>query len=187
MNAVGWRLYDENFGRPQIASHEAIRELLSEAAGAVKGNKFSLHFLLTEWEQVVDAWQLESWESYRDVVRLGRKTRLHEAQRVGLWSIFERVRSALKARGLVTYSDMFSQVALKLREIAHPPFEFAVVDEAQDVSVPQLRFLAALGAGRSNSLFFAGDLGQRILLFAENWLAKAQHQRNPSFRCRASG
>ena len=33
---------------------------------------------MTEWEQVVDAWQLESWESYRDVVRLGRKTRLQE-------------------------------------------------------------------------------------------------------------
>ena len=36
-----------------------MRELLNEAAGAVEGHKFSLHFLLTEWEQVVDAWQLE--------------------------------------------------------------------------------------------------------------------------------
>ena len=99
MNAIGRRLYEVNFGRPQIASREAVRELLSEAAGAVEGHKFSLQFLLTEWEQVVDAWQLESWESYRDVVRLGRKTRLQEAQRVVLWSIFERVRSALKARG----------------------------------------------------------------------------------------
>ncbi len=35
-------------------------------------------FLLSEWEQVVDAWQLETWESYRDVARLGRKTRLPE-------------------------------------------------------------------------------------------------------------
>src|SRR6201984_306348 len=122
----------------------------------------SQQVLLTEWEQVVDAGQLGSWESYRDVVRLGRKTRLQEAQRVVLWSIFERVRSALKAQGLVTYPDMFSRVASKLRETAHPPFEFVVVDEAQDVSVPQLRFLAALGACRPNGLFFAGDLGQRI-------------------------
>jgi superfamily I DNA/RNA helicase len=120
---------------------------------------------------VVDAWQLESWESYRDVVTLGRKTRLQEAQRAVLWSIFERVRSALSARGRVTYSDVFSRVALKLREIAHPPFEFAVVDEAQDVGVPQLRFLAALGAGRPNSLFFAGDLGQRIFQQPFSWKA----------------
>jgi mRNA-degrading endonuclease RelE of RelBE toxin-antitoxin system len=171
MNAIGGRLYEVNLGHPQIASREAVRGLLSEASGAVEAHKFSLQFLLTEWEQVVDAWQLESWESYRDVVRLGRKTRLQEAQRVVLWSIFERVRSALRTRGLVTYSDMFSRVALKLREIAHPPFEFAVVDEAQDVSVPQLRFLAALGAGRPNSLFFAGDLGQRIFQQPFSWKA----------------
>ena len=169
MNSIGMRLYEVNFGRPQIASREEVRALLSEAAGAVKGHKFSLQFLVTEWEQVVDAWQLESWESYRDVVRLGRKTRLQEAQRLVLWSIFGFVRSALQARGLVTYSDVFSRAAPKLREIAHPPFEFIVVDEAQDVSVPQLRFLAALGAGRPNSLFFAGDLGQRIFQQPFSW------------------
>jgi hypothetical protein len=33
---------------------------------------------MSEWEQVVDAWQLATWESYRDVARLGRKTRLKE-------------------------------------------------------------------------------------------------------------
>jgi superfamily I DNA/RNA helicase len=51
----------------------------------------------------------------------------------------------------------------------HPPFEFAVVDESQDVSVAQLKFLAALGGGRPNSLFFAGDLGQRIFQQAFSW------------------
>ena len=169
MDAIGRRLYELNFGRAKVASREVVRAFLSEAARAVEGHKFSAQFLLTEWEQVVDAWQLESWESYRDVVRLGRKTRLQEAQRVVLWSIFERMRSALKARGLVTWPDMFSQVASKLRESAHSPFEFAVVDEAQDASVPQLRFLAAVGAGRPNSLFFAGDLGQRIFQQPFSW------------------
>src|SRR6202043_1080064 len=144
---------------------------LSEASGAAEVHRFSLQFLLTEWEQVVDAWQLESWESYRDVVRLGRKTRLQEAQRAVLWSIFERVRSALKTRSLVTYSEMFNQIASKFRGSTHPPFQFAVVDEAQDVSVPQLRFLAALGAGQLNSLFFAGDLGQRIFQQPFSWKA----------------
>jgi hypothetical protein len=50
----------------------------------------------------VDAWQLESWAAYRDVVRLGRKTRLAEKQRVILWAIFEPVPAALKVGGLVT-------------------------------------------------------------------------------------
>jgi superfamily I DNA/RNA helicase len=46
-----------------------------------------------------------------------------------------------------------------------------VVDEAQDLSVAQLRFLAALGAGRSDALFFAGDLGQRIFQQPFSWKA----------------
>ena len=55
-----------------------MRRLLEECAKEVEGHKFSLHFLLTEWEQVVDAWQLDTWEECRDVRRLGRKTRLRE-------------------------------------------------------------------------------------------------------------
>jgi superfamily I DNA/RNA helicase len=44
-----------------------------------------------------------------------------------------------------------------------------VVDEAQDLSVAQLKFLAALGGKRLNSLFFAGDLGQRIFQQPFSW------------------
>ena len=113
--------------------------------------------------------QRESREAYRDVRRLGRKTRLPEQHRVVLWSIFDRVRSRLKARDLITYAGLFSRLAVQLAGRKHPPFEYTVVDEAQDVSVSQLRFLAALGAGRPNSLFFAGDLGQRIFQQPFSW------------------
>jgi hypothetical protein len=171
MNAIVRRLYELHFGRPQIASQAAIRQILQEAGAAVQGHKFSLRFLVTEWEQVVDAWQLESWEAYRDVVRLGRKTRLAEKQRVVLWGIFERVRLALKTGGLVTYADMFNRMASRPAQIQQTPFDFCVIDEAQDVSVPQLKFLAALGAGRTNGLFFAGDLGQRIFQQPFSWKA----------------
>ena len=72
--------------------------------GAVDGHKFSLHFLLTEWEQVVDAWQLENWEAYRDVARLGRRRGFRSRSARCLWSIFERVRAGLKARKLITHA-----------------------------------------------------------------------------------
>ena len=133
------------------------------------GHKFSLQFLVMEWEQVVDAWQLETWEAYRDVARLGRKTRLPEAQREVLWSIFERVRAGLKARKLVTQAGLFTALAAELAKAKNRPFDFAVVDEAQDISVAQLRFFAALVRGRPNALFFAGDLGQRIFQQPFSW------------------
>ena len=133
------------------------------------GHKFSLHFLLTEWEQVVDAWQLDNWEAYRDVARLGSKTRLPEAQRAVLWSIFERVRAGLKERKLITHAGMFTALAAAIAKSKNLPFDFAVVDEAQDISVAHLRFFAALGGDRPNALFFAGDLGQRIFQQPFSW------------------
>ena len=169
LNALGLRLYKSHCGPVNLASREAVRELLGEASKAVGGHKFSPHFLFTEWEQVVDAWQLETWESYREVARLGRKTRLPEAQRAVLWSIFERVRGGLKERKLTTHAGLFTALASALAKAKHPPFDFAVVDEAQDLSVSGLRFLAALGGSRPNALFFAGDLGQRIFQQPFSW------------------
>jgi superfamily I DNA/RNA helicase len=148
-----------------------ILELLSAAAKDVPNHKFSKHFLFTEWEQVVDAWQLGTWESYRDVVRLGRKTRLPEPQRQVLWQIFEKVRAGLASRKMITQSEMFTKLAAAIREDKNPPFDFVVVDEAQDIGVAHLRFLAAIGARRADALFFAGDLGQRIFQQPFSWLA----------------
>ncbi|MDQ6735956.1 MAG: hypothetical protein M3Z35_17890 [Nitrospirota bacterium] len=119
--------------------------------------KFGMHFLLTEWEQVVNTWQLQSWEAYRDAVRLGRKTRLPEAQRRVLWSIFDRVRAGLKSRQLITHAELFSSLAAGIPKNKNVVFDFAIVNEAQDITVAHLRFFTALGGERPNALFFAGD------------------------------
>ncbi len=171
LNAISLRLYKTHAGPATIASREELRNLIEEASSGVTGHKFSQYFLLTEWEQIVDAWQLENWEAYRDVVRLGRKTRLPEAQRKILWSIFERVRAGLKARRLITYAELFSSLAAVISKSGKIIFDFAVVDEAQDISVTHLRFLAAMGGDRPNALFFAGDLGQRIFQQPFSWKA----------------
>lgn len=171
INAIGLRLYKAHVRKCAIASREIITQQIKDAGSAVGGHKFSLHFLLTEWEQVVDAWQLESWDAYRDVVRLGRKTRIPEAQRKVLWSIFEKVRADLEKRGLMTYAELFSSLASAIAKSKKIVFDFAVVDEAQDVSVAHVRFFAALGGNRPDALFFAGDLGQRIFQQPFSWKA----------------
>ncbi len=169
IGAIGLRLYKGHVGPATIAGREAVRALVTEAAIAVGGHRFGPHFLLAEWEHVVDAWQLGSWEAYRDLARLGRKTRLSEAQRKVLWSIFERVRAGLKAGGLVTEAELFSALAVRIASERKVVFDYCVVDEAQDMGVPQLRLLAALGGGRPDALFFAGDLGQRIFQQPFSW------------------
>jgi len=171
LEIVARRLHERMLGRIELASREVTRQILQTAATDPAIGKFSPGFLLSEWTEVVDAWQIESWEAYRDVARLGRKTRLPEKQRQILWEVFECARSELRKRKLSTQADVYSRLAAHLREGQRLPYDFVVVDEAQDISVPQLRLVAALGHGRPDALFFAGDLGQRIFQLPFSWLS----------------
>jgi len=166
---VGARLYGASLGEPHLVDDQTLRHILADSSSGVESHRFSEHFLWTEWNDVVDAWQLDRWEAYRDVARLGRKTRLGEKQRKLLWEMFEWVRRELARRDLLTTATMFSRITEHLTRNDATPYQFAVVDEAQDVGVPQLRFVAALGASRSDGLFFAGDLGQRIFQPPFSW------------------
>lgn len=169
--------------QPRIASREQLEQALDAAVNAVDVSGFapgstgtkraqpSKAFLMAEWDDVVDAWQLASWEAYRDVRRLGRKTRLAEAQRRVLWEVFEHMRAGLAGQGLVTEAGLTHELAEHFAAGAARPFDFAIVDEAQDLSAPQLRFLGALARDRPNGLFFTGDLGQRIFQLPFSWLA----------------
>ena len=97
----------------------------SDAAGRYQ--TLSLRFLLTEWEQVVDAWQLDNWEEYRDVQRLGRRTHLEEPQGKLLWTIFERVRAGLRERGVMTMSGICNVLARHYTSGAPSPYDFCIV------------------------------------------------------------
>ena len=169
LNEIGLRLYEAKNGRTRIASDTDVAKIMKEASADVPDHKFPLSFLITEWKDVVDAWQLNSWEEYRDAKRLGRKSRLPEKQRVILWSIFEKVRTKLQAKKLLTYAEVFTKLTAHFAKSKKLPFDYVVVDEAQDVSIAQLQFLAALGSGHKNGLFFAGDLGQRIFQQPFSW------------------
>jgi len=169
---VGRRLYRAHGGgEPRIASREVADGFLAEASAEVGSHRFRQNFLLTEWEQVVDAWQLRTWEDYRDVRRLGRKTGLPEEQRAILWSIFERVGERLAREDLVTEFGLFTRLSELLQSHAGRPYDFVVVDEAQDMGIAHLRFFATLAEDRANALFFAGDLGQRIFQQPFSWRA----------------
>ncbi|MGY0572409.1 UvrD-helicase domain-containing protein [Bradyrhizobium sp. RDM12] len=168
LSSIGLRLHKSHAGPAAIAATEIVRDLIIRVAAATD-HKFSSRFLIAEWDQVVDAWQLRSWEAYRDVARLGRKTRLPEPQRKVLWSIFERVQAELRSMQLITWPELFNSLANAIGRDKRIVFDFAVVDEAQDVNPAHLRFLAAIGGDRANAVFFAGDLGQRIFQQPFSW------------------
>ena len=168
LDAVGLTLHEDLFESAALAPRETVETLL-ESSASLSDTNFSITFLLAEWERVVDAWQLSSWEEYRDVSRIGRFRRLSETQRRALWPVFERVKQSLRDQGLTTRAEVFVRLSQVVGQRERPLFDYIVVDEAQDVSVAQLRFLASLAGGRPNGLFFAGDLGQRIFQQPFSW------------------
>lgn len=169
MDAIGVKLYSTEFGKPTFARREEVLSLLKSAARDVDGLSGNTSFLLSEWDDVVDTWQLESWVEYRDAKRLGRKTRLPEAQRALYWQAFAKVKEHLRQTGKITTAEMFGKLAEVMPKRKHPVFDYIIVDEAQDIGVQQLRFLASIASGRPNALFFSGDLGQRIFQQPFSW------------------
>lgn len=170
LERVAAELYERaTGGRPQLAKAQVITAQLAEAAKAAGVTEVTRQFLQSEWTNVVDAWQLDSAEAYGEVPRLGRKSRLGARQRDRLWPVFDGVRTHLAGRGLVTESGLFAATAALHAGAGQKPFTHIVVDEAQDLGVAELRFLAAISPRDPDALFFAGDLGQRIFRQPFSW------------------
>lgn len=169
--AIANRLHKAKLGPAAVAPTVTVRQLLADSAKAIGLKGVTNQFLWAEWEHIVDPWQIQTWEEFRDLARLGRKTRLPEARRQAIWQVFDAVKKELAARGLKTQAEVFTALSAALGEDKRPAFDHVVVDEAQDLGVPHLRFLASLAPNAGNALFFAGDQGQRIFQQPFSWKA----------------
>lgn len=167
LEGVAYELMKQSGNQPNITSSSQLQSFFTNACKERRINDFSIGFLMSEWEHVVDAWQLKSWEEYRDVKRLGRKTRIGGAQREKLWGIFNHVWETIAQRNLTTWPSVFG--ALYKKTPAHFDYDHIIIDEAQDISVSELKFVASLTGDREDGLFFAGDLGQRIFRQPFSW------------------
>lgn len=168
--AVADELYQLATGRRATpASDEQVKDAVTKAAASIGETGYPLRFILSEWRHVVDAWQLDGIEAYARVPRLGRKSRMSAGQRERLWPVFAATRASLAKRGLLTWPEIFGAATAHYAGRAQKPFDHVVVDEAQDLGVPELRFLAAIAPSGPDALFFAGDIGQRIFQQPFSW------------------
>src|SRR5690606_29538358 len=71
--------------KPHMATAQAVRTQLRKAADAADVTEVSSQFLHSEWDNVIDAWQIDGAEAYAEVPRMGRKNRLGPRQRERLW------------------------------------------------------------------------------------------------------
>lgn len=167
---VARRLQERLLGPVDLARRQQVRDALVAAA---EDSETSLpeRFLDDEWTLVIDARNVRSLDDYIAADRRGRRVRMREIQRGELWAVFARVREIIAAAGAKTEAEMLFDLADRIASCDEKPFDFCVVDEAQDISEAQLAFLAAIAGDRPNGLFFAGDVGQRIFRPRFAWSA----------------
>lgn len=172
--------------KAHLASRDVIRSLVEKARQTAGIDDVSLQFILSEWFNVVDAWQVANLDEYANVPRMGRRTRLGAKQRERLWPVYESVRRALNERRLMTPASLFATLTAHYATRAEKPFTHIVVDEAQDLGVAELRFLAAIAPSGPDGFFFAGDLGQRIFQQPFSWKGLGIDVRGRSFTLRVN-
>ena len=167
LNELAGEWFEEIDPDAELVNPERLREIVNHAAKQVAGHPFTDRFLNAEWRYVVDAWQITSREDYLATPRTGRKSRVSAAQREVLWEIMALVRKGLSERSLTTWPGIYAT----LERAGPEQFDHVIVDEAQDLSVAQLRLLTRLTKAQENGLFLAGDIGQRIFQHPFSWKA----------------
>lgn len=172
LESLAKRLHQRRLGSANIIHDSKIDQWIIDAHNAAPSEiqRFSPRFLIDEWHIIIDAHQLKTEEDYRSVSRLGRRSRLSEDQRNTLWLFFQNLLDRLTKAGQITQEQAYTNLAADIEQHGSP-FEHAIIDEAQDLSVSQLKFFSALGRSHPEGLFFAGDIGQRIFQHPFSWLS----------------
>lgn len=124
-------------------------------------------FLRDEWEQVVQANGVRSFEDYLRASRIGRGRRLSRLEKKSIWPVFEEYRAQLNDHALKELVDATRDARNLLeRQGDVLPYKAVLLDEAQDMGMEAFKLIRQMippaRADQRNSLFITGDAHQRI-------------------------
>lgn len=120
-------------------------------------------FLTSEYALVVLPNRVTSQDDYLRVRRPGRGLALDRAKRQAVWALIDSYRAQGRIDGSLDFTEAAAVAAAHL-EAHHSarPADHVLVDEAQDLTPPQLQLVRALAAPGPDDVFLAEDSHQRI-------------------------
>ncbi len=116
-----------------------------------------------EIDYVIKGRGLIDFHEYRDLLRVGRKTRLQVPERGYVWDLYSAYEGRLAERGIQDFNDLL--IRARAAVDAFPDlfvYGAVIVDEVQDLNLVALRFLAALAGDGPNRLLIVGDGQQSV-------------------------
>ena len=126
-------------------------------------------YLLEEINKVIVARQVESLQIYMHTSRPGRKVRLKDIQKRGIWQVYETFNRHLQSKGVETWEQARARAELLVsKDYEFQSYDAVVIDEAQDLDPSMLRLLIKLCKDTSR-LFITADANQSIYGSGFNW------------------
>lgn len=155
-----------NWSKPGSAGD--LDKLWAEAVGASgREQKFEIGFFMDEWQDVIQAQQIDTLERYLIAQRGSRGKRLDKRNREDVWAVFEQYKNLCEKKKCadIDYAEnlIASFFAADPETKERGLYRSILVDECQDLRAPAFRMLRAIaGQQRQNDLYFSGDSRQRI-------------------------
>lgn len=119
-------------------------------------------FLNTEYESVILDQNINTLPEYLRASRKGRGAPIGRKERAAIWNLTEQFRELTGSSALFYKQEIYNLVAKYLEEQDEVLFSHIIVDELQDFSNVELRFIRSLTNKGENDLFLVGDPLQNI-------------------------
>jgi superfamily I DNA/RNA helicase/mRNA-degrading endonuclease RelE of RelBE toxin-antitoxin system len=155
--------------------HAALKQtrfegnILQQQAQQQSLERLGEDYLLEEINQVIVARQIECLQDYMHARRPGRKVRLSDLQKRGIWQVYETFQQHLTSRGAETWEQARARAeTLVAKDYEFQSYDAVVIDEAQDLDPSMLRLLIKLCKDPSR-LFITADANQSIYGSGFNW------------------
>lgn len=161
IDKLAYRIFRREHGAPKILTAPREKALWQKIIQKL-GLPFTDAFLAEEWRHVVLARRINTADSYLGAKRTGRGRPLGPGQRTQAWQAIQQFENTISEEGTWTHETIQREATRILEAQSEKPYRHIVVDEAQDLSPDQWRFLRAAAPMSSDDIFIAGDTHQRI-------------------------
>ncbi|MGL5227595.1 MAG: UvrD-helicase domain-containing protein [Bacteroidales bacterium] len=143
---------------PGIKESKKIwEEIVSEEV-----TEYDSKFLLDEYRSVILNNNCQKAADYYSVTRIGRGKPVSKKGRMEIWSLVEKYHKRKSDNNYLDRLELFNRVTNYLIQNKIYLYDHVIVDEIQDFSNVELRFIRSLCQPKSNDLFLVGDPYQNI-------------------------
>jgi hypothetical protein len=116
-----------------------------------------------ELDHVIKGRGITEFETYRNLLRVGRKTPMRAEDRGYMWDLYVAYEDQMASRGIHDFNDLLIKARGAVERFPDLfRYSTVIVDEVQDLNLVALEFLKAIAGDGPNQLLIIGDGQQSV-------------------------